>query len=832
MRARLGYGLIGAAVWLRRLYTLVAVLLALTVVISAVAWLFDDESWLPPYGTNGQYAWQMALIVIGLLVVGRAVVFAMVRAGVAVLPPSLQGMPRRRRRRRPQGDGRAGGPLALELGAIRESMDPRSAAQPGHRGLMIFCLGVLVLILAAQGVTSRTIGASRTPGEEMSSVAPVGDQRPLLTVDGHGLRSHQPPEGKRLALTFDDGPDATWTPAVMATLRRYHVPATFFVVGGRVVRYPGLVREERKNGFEIGNHTFTHADLSTLPGWEANAQVALAESAIMGVTGIRPRLFRPPYSATSDAITPHQETVLGKVAAQGYIVAVADIDPEDWSRPGVQTIVSRVMAGGGSGRSLGPEGKRGGIVLMHDAGGNRSETVAALNILIPRLKAEGWKFVNTSDMLGVPARALESPARPALHFTGRVFLVALAIARWVTGAAIYITLFIGLLVILRLLLVFILARRHARNPLVQPGDLSYTPPVSIIVPAYNEAVGIERGVRSLAESDYPEFEVVVVDDGSDDGTGDIVERAQIPNVRLLRQANGGKPKALNNGIEHAKYDIVVTVDGDTVFERETLLRLVQPFRFENVGAVSGNTKIGNRKGLLGKWQHIEYVMGFNLDRRMYEVLDCMPTVPGAIGAFRKQALLDVGEVSTATLAEDTDVTMGIGRAGWRTVFVQDARAWTEAPETLGQLWRQRYRWAYGTIQSVYKHRKAIFVKGDKIGRRAVPYLFLFQVLMPMCAPLIDLFALYGIVFLDPIPILAAWVAFNLIQLALGWYAFHLDGEDPRPLLVMPLQQLVYRQMMYLVVVESVINALSGSNLGWQRMERTGTMEAGLESTAV
>src|SRR5437588_322952 len=444
MRARLGYGLIGAAVWLRRLYTLVAVLLALTVVISAVAWLFDDESWLPPYGTNGQYAWQMALIVIGLLVVGRAVVFAMVRAGVAVLPPSLQGMPRRRRRRRPQGDGRAGGPLALELGAIRESMDPRSAAQPGHRGLMIFCLGVLVLILAAQGVTSRTIGASRTPGEEMSSVAPVGDQRPLLTVDGHGLRSHQPPEGKRLALTFDDGPDATWTPAVMATLRRYHVPATFFVVGGRVVRYPGLVREERKNGFEIGNHTFTHADLSTLPGWEANAQVALAESAIMGVTGIRPRLFRPPYSATSDAITPHQETVLGKVAAQGYIVAVADIDPEDWSRPGVQTIVSRVMAGGGDlhhavHRPVGdpavapgvhprpparPQSARAaGRPLLHPAGvdhrarlqrggGDRARRALAGRVRLPRVRGGGGRR-RLRRRHGRHRRARPDPQRPA-----------------------------------------------------------------------------------------------------------------------------------------------------------------------------------------------------------------------------------------------------------------------------------------------------------------------------------------------------------------------------------------------------------------------------------
>jgi len=819
VRASVGYGLIGGAVWVRRALTLLALVLGLTVLISLVAAVFDAQGWLAPYGSNADYAWQMGLAVVGVLVLRRLGVLAVARLGVAILPRQLRGLPPRRRRG-PSAEPAGPANLALELPAIRESMDPRSANQPGHRRLMLFCLGVFALVLLAQGFTSHTIGATREPGAETSAVAPVAHERPLLSVDGHLLRSHQPPSGKRLALTFDDGPDPTWTPKIMALLRRYHVPGAFFVVGSRVTRYPELVRKLHREGFELGNHTFTHADLSTLPFWESNAQVALTESAIMGVTGIRTRLLRPPYSATPEAVTPHQEEVLGRIAGQGYIVAVADIDPEDWSRPGVANIVARTT----------PRGQTGGVVLMHDAGGDRSQTVAALAQLIPRLQRQGWHFASLSEMLGVPRTALEVPARPGLKISGRILVVVLAIARWITDTAIFLTLFIGVLVIARLLLVFLLARRHSRNPLVAPGDLSHTPPVSVIVPAYNESIGIERGVRSLAASDYPEFEVVVVDDGSDDGTGDIIERAQIPGVRLIRQANGGKPKALNNGIGQALHDIVVTVDGDTVFERETLQRLVQPFRFPEVGAVSGNTKIGNRQGLLGRWQHIEYVMGFNLDRRMYEVLDCMPTVPGAIGAFRKEALADVGRVSSATLAEDTDVTMAIGRAGWRTVYVQDARAWTEAPATLSQLWRQRYRWAYGTIQSVWKHRRAMFVRGDKIGRRAVPYLFLFQVFMPLCAPLIDLFALYGLLFLSPLPILIAWIAFNVVQMLLGLYAFRLDEEDPRPLLVMPLQQLVYRQMMYLVVIESVVNALAGSRLGWVRMERTGAMQEGLEGS--
>jgi cellulose synthase/poly-beta-1,6-N-acetylglucosamine synthase-like glycosyltransferase len=355
-----------------------------------------------------------------------------------------------------------------------------------------------------------------------------------------------------------------------------------------------------------------------------------------------------------------------------------------------------------------------------------------------------------------------------------------------------------------------------------PGADPYLPPVSIVVPAFNEAVGIERAVRSLAASDYPDFEIVVVDDGSTDGTGELVRGLRLPAVRVGSQKNAGKAAALNLGINLARHEVIVTVDGDTVFEAGTLRALVQPLRRPRVGAVAGNTKVGNRRSMLGGWQHIEYVMGFNLDRRLYDVLQCMPTVPGAIGAFRRRALVEIGGVSSATLAEDTDITIAIGRLGWHVVYTEAARAWTEAPATLGALWRQRYRWSFGTLQAVWKHRAAVVRRGEgRIGRRGIPYLLLFQVALPMLAPLIDLFAVYGVLFLDPIPVLAYWGAFNLLQLAMGAYAFRLDRESLRPLWRMPLQQFVYRQLMYMVVIESVISALLGVRLRWQHIERTG-----------
>ena len=349
----------------------------------------------------------------------------------------------------------------------------------------------------------------------------------------------------------------------------------------------------------------------------------------------------------------------------------------------------------------------------------------------------------------------------------------------------------------------------------------------MIVPAYNEVVGIERAVRSLAASDYPHFEVIVVDDGSTDGTAEVAEGLALEGVRVLRKENGGKASALNAGIAATEAPILVMVDGDTVFEPEALRRLVQPLGDPTVGAVSGNTKVGNRRGLLGRWQHIEYVTGFNLDRRMYEVLQCTPTVPGAIGAFRRDALDEVGGVSGGTLAEDTDLTLAIGRTGRRIVFAEDARAWTEAPSSFGDLWRQRYRWSYGTMQAVWKHKRVMLTRDPRqhrIGRLALPYMILFQIVLPTAAPLIDLFALYALLFTNPMPILGFWLAFNALQLVLGAFAFRLDHEPLRPLWAMPLQQFVYRQLMYLVIIESTISALAGARAHWRSLNRTGDVE--------
>ncbi len=688
---------------------------------------------------------------------------------------------------------------------------------PAHWRLLSFCFVVAVVAILLEGIATHTVGASAEPHETLGGEAPLIQSRPILAAQGSHLVSSQPPPGRRIALTFDDGPDPRWTPKIAAILRREHISATFFLIGSDAARHPDIVRTLVRGGNELGNHTFTHVALSNGPGWQRRLQLDLTEAAIVGITGRYTRLVRPPYSATPDTITSATERDLAKLAGRRYLIVLANYDGKDWQRPGVAKIV----------RFASPPGSTGGIVMLHDGGGDRAETVAALPRLIQSLRARGFRFVTVSELAGLSPSDVAPAAGSWERRRGVIFAAAVRTGFVLVRALLLIVGLVGILFAARVALVLLLAAYQRRSMKRRPPAPEYLPQVAVVVPAFNEAVGIERTVRALVASDYPDFEIVVVDDGSTDDTAGIVERLGLERVRLVRKPNGGKASALNAGIAASSAPVVVMVDGDTLFEPESLRRLVQPLGDPHVGAASGNTKVGNRRGLLGRWQHIEYVTGFNLDRRMYEVLQCTPTVPGAIGAFRRDALAEVGGVSGDTLAEDTDLTLSIGLTGRRVVYAEDARAWTEAPSTLGDLWRQRYRWSYGTMQSVWKHKRALLTRDPRerrIGRIALPYMILFQIVLPTAAPLIDVFAVYGLLFTNPVPVLAYWIGFNVLQLFLATIAFRLDGESLRPLWALPLQQFVYRQLMYVVIIESTVSALIGARAHWRHLTRTGDVE--------
>ncbi|MFI6085851.1 glycosyltransferase [Streptomyces sp. NPDC051217] len=621
---------------------------------------------------------------------------------------------------------------------------------------------------------------------------------------------------RKLVLTFDDGPDPEWTPKVLDKLKEYDAHAVFFVTGTMASRHPDLVRRMVDEGHEIGLHTFNHPDLAYQSESRIEWELTQNQLVLAGAAGIRTSLFRPPYSSFADAMDNRSWPVTEYIGGLGYITVLNNTDSEDWKRPGVGVIS----------RNATPKSPRGAIVLMHDSGGDRSQTVAALGHLLPKMQDKGYEFANLTEALGAPSAHTRVSGVELLQ--GKAFVGAVAVSEATTSALVAGLAVIGVLVIARFGLMLVLSFAHARK--VRRRGFSWgepvTEPVTVLVPAYNERECIANTVRSLMESDHP-IEVIVIDDGSTDGTADIVEAMWLPNVHVVRQVNGGKPAALNNGIAHAGHDIVVMMDGDTVFEPSTVRELVQPFGDPRVGAVAGNAKVGNRDTLIGAWQHIEYVMGFNLDRRMYDLMGCMPTIPGAVGAFRRQALERVGGMSEDTLAEDTDITMALHRDGWRVVYAERARAWTEAPESVQQLWSQRYRWSYGTMQAIWKHRRAVVERGPsgRFGRVGLPLVSLFMVLFPLLAPLIDVFLLYGLVFGPTRNTVIAWLGVLAVQAVCAAYAFRLDRERMIHLISLPLQQILYRQLMYVVLLQSWITALTGGRLRWQKLRRTGAVEA-------
>ncbi|GIF01305.1 bi-functional transferase/deacetylase [Paractinoplanes rishiriensis] len=644
---------------------------------------------------------------------------------------------------------------------------------------------------------------------------------PVIDLSRDSPRTYRMP-ARTIALTFDDGPDPQWTPRILEVLRRHRVHGTFFVIGSQVVRNAGLADRVVAEGHEIGVHTFTHPRVPGLPAWLRRLEHSTTQAAIAYTTGRSTTLYRPPYSSVADALDNADIPTLREAAHQGDLTVLNDLDSEDWRRPGAETIV----------RQATPRAGAGAVVLLHDAGGDRSQTVAALDRLIPRLQERGYRFSTVSEALAGRIPPANPPAGLAPKARGWALV-------WMIHAAdlvlrlLWILLFCaGALILVRTALLLGLAAGHARRR--RGASWSWGPPVTdpvtIIVPAFNEATTIGPAVRSLALSAHPGVEVIVLDDASTDETGKVVRDLRLGNVRVIRTPPGGKAAGLNTGVAFARHDLIVMVDADTVVEPDSVHRIVQPFANPHVGAVSGNVKVGNRRGLLGKWQHIEYVVGFNLDRRLYDTLGCIATIPGALGAFRRQALIDAGGLKVDTLAEDTDLTIAVQRAGWRVVFEDSARAWTEAPTGLRQLWQQRYRWSFGTMQALWKHRRAVLEGGPsgRFGRRGLLVITLFTVVLPLLAPLLDIMALYGLVFLDRWEVAVGWLTMMVVQAVTAVVAFRLDREPLRPLWTLPLQQVAYRQLMYLVLIHSALTAVAGRRLRWQKMRRTGevTVPAG------
>ena len=662
------------------------------------------------------------------------------------------------------------------------------------------------------------------------------------TVDMYGSSP------KKIAITFDDGPDPQWTPKILDVLKEKGVQATFFVIGVEAEKYPSLTKRIYAEGHEIGNHTFTHPDISNVSKGYFEVELNLTERLFEGQLGVKPVLFRPPYSIDQEPDTADQVRPLELAQQLGYITIGDKVDPNDWRdnpRRPADEIVADVF------KALPPCAPGnltcGNIILLHDGGGNRSETLKALPQIIDGLRQRGYEIVPVSSLLGKSRADVMPPISASERWASWIDGLNFSLFSLLSSFIIFVFFVGDVLMSARLVLVGALAcfdRFRRRNAVVDP---NYRPSVAVLIPAYNEEKVIERTVRSVLESDYPNLRAIVIDDGSKDRTSEVTREAfqnEIADgrVTVLTKPNSGKADALNYALEYVTEELFVGIDADTIIAPDAISRLVPHFRDARVAAMAGNAKVGNRVNLWTRWQALEYITSQNFERRALNTLNAVSVVPGAIGAWRTADVRAAGGYHHDTVAEDADLTMALLQAGYRVNYEDRSLAYTEAPTTANGLMRQRFRWSFGIMQAVYKHRGAIKQKGA-LGWVALPNMVIFQILLPLVSPFIDIMFVIGAISYfvnkyfhpdsaDPADfqrLIVYFALFMVIDFITSTIAFALERQQPgrkRDFLLLGhvwLQRFAYRQLFSIVLFKTIKRAFEGGSFAWDKLERTATV---------
>ncbi|WP_307857492.1 bifunctional polysaccharide deacetylase/glycosyltransferase family 2 protein [Paenarthrobacter sp. DKR-5] len=650
---------------------------------------------------------------------------------------------------------------------------------------------------------SDTIFREATPDE----VKTIGN-RPYV-VESYGV-----PKDKTLMLTFDDGPDPRNTPALLDLLAAEKVPATFFVVGEMVVKNPDIFKRIVREGHMVGNHTMTHTNFWANDDLHNRQELIGTDRVLRAMDNYATSLFRIPTGWP-------QNNALALLQAQqlGYLHLDADLDTLDWSYAPGQTIPVPKLDG------------KGHVVLMHDGGGDRAGSIAMLKKFIAEAKAQGYTFSTVQPLL-TPQYVPQKAAKPVLADTATLsamtatLVVPDVVVTWLFWFGIISLTTMSFLYIVLALVSWSRQRRH-QWPALSDAELPF---VSVVLPLYNEELVVAKTLDALRASDYPAFEVVAVNDGSTDNTLAVLREyaRSWPQLRVLDQPNGGKSMASNNGIANSRGAIIVTLDGDTLFEPQTIRVLARHFvekpSGKVVGAVAGQVKVGNRRNLLTAWQSLEYISGICVTRMAEGLVGAISIAPGACAAWRRDALLQVGGYSHDSMAEDADLTLSIQRLGYAIVQENAAVAWTEAPMTVKAFAKQRLRWTYGNIQALYKHRGMLFrSRYGVLGLVTLPYALISVVVplifMPMTFIVAGISLAHGE--WQAIAIFAAFVAATHLLISL--VAVIMVRESFLHLLIVPLYRLIYEPLRFYVVYGSIVQALRGRAVGWYRPERTNSV---------
>ena len=394
-----------------------------------------------------------------------------------------------------------------------------------------------------------------------------------------------------------------------------------------------------------------------------------------------------------------------------------------------------------------------------------------------------------------------------------------------------ISLFLFLIILLfRYFALLVLAYLYL-NEYTFNSTTGFYPFISIIVPVYNEGKVVAESIRSLLRLDYSNFEIIVVNDGSSDDTYDVAKsmvgfqegRYGKIKVSLINKPNGGKARALNAGISYSKAEIVLCMDGDSQLSEDSLRMAVRHFTDPHIGAVAGNVKVMNRKKFLTDLQALEYVEGLNMARAAQSYAKLVNIIPGPIGLFRKKAIEDVGYYSSDTFAEDADVTLKLLSHGWKIYYEPRAISYTEAPEKLYQLLKQRYRWTRGILQAVRKHRKLLLNPTINFGNTIVLWSMFYEALLwPAMNIFSNLFFIFAALFYGFSELIFFWWAgLALLDMVAALYCVAVEKEELR---LVP-YAIVYRMFFILTIdickAMSTIEEFLGFEMSWGKLERVG-----------
>lgn len=732
---------------------------------------------------------------------------------------------------------------------------------------------VTVAMLAAVGVLGPAIISSPHAGTRtdapMLTKANVGDQLPIygtgpldrvvkLTTEGGVRMAYEPFTGekigsldaestqtvgsseyaiqrygyalgttKTLSLTYDDGVDPAITPHLLDVLGQNKVPATFFVIGNKAMLAPDIVQRMVAEGHALGVHTMTHPNIAEVPAWREQLEVVETERELRAMTGRQASIWRMPYTSPDEPTM--QDTVTGLLRGQrlGYVHASYDFDTQDWDHDqrDNETAADIPLPDFSTGANI--------TVLMHDGGGpNRMRTVQYTQRLITAAKAAGYTF-HTMPQVNPAIATANAPLTPSVA-DKVVEAGVLVVYDWPTllmkalfWVAVAMTLVVGLFNVL-----LALGMRWRRKRLSWPHPAEYGISVSVVVAAYNEEPVIARTIRSILLSNYPITEVLVVDDGSTDATmAEVLQvAAEDPRVRLYTQPNSGKATALNNGIDAARGEVIVTLDADTIVMADTITNLVRHFAIgknvERLGAVAGVVRVGNRgRNLLTRWQALEYLTQIGLERAAQDALGAISIIPGACAAWRKEAIQAASGYSTATLAEDCDLALTLHEIGWRVTQDTEAVALTEAPETVDDLLKQRSRWTYGTLQAMWKHRRMILrPKFGMLGLYVLPS-YVLSIAVPLVfLPFVTVMTV-GTLQTEGPGVLAFYFALFLsVHVVLAAVATRLMNESWRHVLMVPIYRIAFEPLRAYLLYTSVSLAWKGRSMGWNKLVRTGSMD--------